>query len=210
MEYRKSKARFFLENFGFNLIRLIFLLFFYRKLNSYLKKLADATRKHFKGKITYASGFWEKVDWNIFDIVSINEYPTEWNKGIYSDRLRDLKRFGKPVAITEFGCACYEGAADEGANGGWLVLKGEWPKKEIRINLKRSEDEQANYIKNLLEFFKKKKIYAAFVYTFLENIYTHSKNPKKDLDVASFNVIKIYEDGHIEPKKSFFVIKNFR
>jgi len=43
-------------------------------MNVFLDTTIKSIRSVFNGKITYASGTWEKVDWNIFDIISINHY----------------------------------------------------------------------------------------------------------------------------------------
>ncbi|MBI1935202.1 twin-arginine translocation signal domain-containing protein [Candidatus Woesearchaeota archaeon] len=81
-----------------------------------------------------------------------------------------------------------------------------------------NEGVQAKYILDLLNIYAAGGMYAAFVYTFVEPGYTHDdKNPKHDLDMASFNIIKVYPkehpksywDGHIIPKKSFEAIAEF-
>jgi hypothetical protein len=43
--------------------------------------------------------------------------------GRFRAGIRALVAGGKPVAITEFGCATHHGAADQGARGGMIV---EW------------------------------------------------------------------------------------
>jgi len=177
-----------------------------KQLNQFLKRLVPLVRKFFKGEITYASGFWEQVNWNILDIVGVNKYLTKWNKEKYVYQLQELKKIGKPVAITEFGCGSYIGAADKGPIGHEII---NWEKHEIKGNYRRSEKEQANYIKYLLELFEKEDLFAAFVYTFIEPLYLYSENPKRDLDKASYNVVRVYPDGRIKPKESFKVISKY-
>ena len=43
------------------------------KLKTFLKKATKIARENFGGKITYASGFWEDVDWNDLDFVSVTD-----------------------------------------------------------------------------------------------------------------------------------------
>ncbi len=189
------------------------------KLNKYLEKLVENTSKIFKGKITYASGDWERVNWKLFDIVGVNKYLNKSNKNRYVLELKDLKKIGKPIAITEFGCATFVGAKLWGG-GGWHVLdlsrigiekcykKSDISKIRIKEGYKRSEKEQANYIKNLLKIFEREKIYASFIFTFIQPNFIHNpNNPRRDLDIASFGIVKTFEDGHFEPKKAFYIIK---
>ncbi|NJM08964.1 abortive infection protein [Candidatus Gracilibacteria bacterium] len=83
-------------------------------LNALLHRLIIATRAVFKGRITYAAGSWEAVDWQLFDIVAVNLYRDERNRDTYRSAIRRLHAWGKPVAITEFGCCSYQGAERAG------------------------------------------------------------------------------------------------
>lgn len=60
---------------------------------------------------------------------------------------------GKPVAITEFGCAAFRGAADQASRGISDVV--EWDDHARPVRLKgvymRNEHEQARYITELLD-----------------------------------------------------------
>ena len=76
-----------------------------------------AVRSRFGGPITYASGMWEPVDWSAFDIVSCDACRDEHNVATFHAELRKLGIHGKPVAITEFGCCAYAGAAAKGGMG---------------------------------------------------------------------------------------------
>ena len=173
-----------------------------KNLNLFLKELVIMVRKHFKGKITYASGFWENIDWLNFDFVGVNKYLGEWNKKTYPKELKTLKKERKPILITEFGCGSFKGASDLGPMSPFIIDR---EKGEVRNHI-RDENEQANYIKKLIKIFKKEKVYGCFVFTFIEPYYKYSKNPKKDLDMASFNLVRVYKDGHLELKKSAKVI----
>jgi hypothetical protein len=46
----------------------------------------------------------------LFDLVSVDAYRDAGNAAGYRDALRAYRRFGKPVAVTEFGCCTYRDA----------------------------------------------------------------------------------------------------
>lgn len=181
-----------------------FLSFTDKALNNLLAKLCKEVRKHFHGSITYASLSWEKVEWKLFDIVSANLYKNQWNSAYYLDELRKLKAYGKQVAITEFGVCAYKGASKLGGSAFDIVV---YPEKTIKEGIVRDEQEQADYIKELLELYAKEKIAAAFVFDFKEEWKTYSDNPKKDLDLSSYGIVKVMPDGKVVPKKAFSIVK---
>jgi hypothetical protein len=125
---------------------------------------------------------------------------------------------GKPVAITEFGCCTYRGAADKGARADWII---EWDDdgRASRLNdtYVRDENEQAAYILELLEIFESEKVDAVFVNTFARYDLPHREDPIKDLDLASGGVVKVYEnkrgktypDMSWEPKKAFKALAEY-
>jgi len=92
------------------------------KLNGFLAATADAARSRFAGPLTYASGMWEPVDWSLFDIVATDAYRDASNAGTFRSELRKRLEHGKPLAVTEFGCCGYAGAADRGGMG-WADRK---------------------------------------------------------------------------------------
>jgi hypothetical protein len=85
-----------------------------------LRDIARAARETFAGPVTYASAPWETVEWELFDLVSVDAYRDADNAAGYRDALRTYRRTGKPVAVTEFGCCTYRGAADRGGTG-WMI-----------------------------------------------------------------------------------------
>ncbi len=188
-----------------------------KRLNEFLRLLVNVVKQHFKGNFTYAAGNWEDIKWDIFDIVGINHYLNAFNKLTYIKKLRELKSFKKPVAILEFGCGSYKGAENKGGSS-YDIVDWSKPRPEIKDNRVKDEKVQADYILNLLKIFAREGIYAVFVYTFVETHYpADDSNPKYDLDIASFNVIKVYPDwhekaytkGYIIPKASFLTISRF-
>src|SRR5260221_3306441 len=88
------------------------------RINDFLGKDAARVRERFGGKISYASIPFEGVDWALFDFISVDAHRSIAVADPYRESLRALVAQGKPVAITEFGCATFQGAADKGASGG--------------------------------------------------------------------------------------------
>jgi hypothetical protein len=177
----------------------------YKKMNTFLNTTVQNIRSVFNGEITYASGTWEKVDWGIFDIVSINHYRTSYNQSSYVKTLRKYHVFEKPVAITEFGCCTYKGAEKAGG-GGWNITEIKDGKLRIKGNYNRSETTQADYIIDLLKIFEKENIYASFVFTYINPGFEHHNNPASDLDMASYGIVKpINGDERLQflPKEAF-------
>ncbi|MEV0615344.1 hypothetical protein AB0I81_18635 [Nonomuraea sp. NPDC050404] len=98
---------------------------------------------------------------------------------------------GKPVAITEFGAAGYQGALGleivEYGKDGPVRLTGEYV---------RDEPGQAAYVRELLEAFDDGGVDSTFVFTFALHDHVHRPDgdPRDDLDLASYGIVKVYED----------------
>src|SRR5712691_1691882 len=58
------------------------------RFNAFLGETANAARREFGGRITYASGPWEQVDWRPFDIVAVDAYRDASNAATYEEQLR--------------------------------------------------------------------------------------------------------------------------
>jgi hypothetical protein len=187
------------------------------RINDFLGKAAAAARERFGGKISYASIPFEGVDWTPFDFVSVGAYRTIEIAGRYRDDVRALVAPGKPVAITEFGCATYHGAGGKGARGGTIVdWDGATPTR-LDGDYTRDEDEQATYLGELLDIFNAEGVDTAFAYTFASYHLPHRDRPREDLDLAGYGVVKVFEDrlGHVypdmawEPKTAFTTLGDY-
>ncbi len=187
------------------------------RINGFLARAVGVVRERFGGKVTYASIPFEGVDWTPFDIVSVDAHRAKEVAHIYQQGIRALVAQGKPVAITEFGCTTHRGASDNGARSGGIVeYKGITP---VRLNgdYIRDEEEQATYMRELLDIFTEEGVDAAFVCTFVCYGLPHRSNPREDLDMASWGVVKIlenrmgdtYPDMPWEPKVAFNVLANY-
>ena len=187
------------------------------RINAFLARAATGARERFGGKVTYASVPFERVDWTPFDIVSVDAHRSTEIAHVYQEGIRTLVAQGKPVAITEFGCTTYRGAADHGARGGAIVeYDGAIP---VRLNgdYVRDEQEQATYLGELLDVFVAEGVDAAFVCTFVCHGLPHRRDPREDLDMASWGVVKIiehrmgrtYPDMPWEPKAAFNTLADY-
>jgi hypothetical protein len=129
------------------------------------RSIAEAARAAFGGRITYAAGGWEQVEWDLFDIVSIDAYRDANNAARYREQIRGYTRFGKPVAITEFGCCTYAGAAAAGGTG-WMILDLVSSRPQLTGVHHRDEVEQVRYFHELMEVFDAEGVDSAFWFSF--------------------------------------------
>jgi len=186
----------------------------HKNLNIFLNGVVGIVKAHFNGKLTYASGTWEKIDWSIFDFVGIDHYRAFYNKLSYAKELRGYYKFNRPVVVLEFGCCAYKGGDDKGPIGwaitevidGKQIIKGEPPV--------RDETVQANYITELLDIFKHEPIHGAFVFTFVNPRYKYNNDPKLDLDLASYGIVrpvegKAYKGLPWVPKEAFYKLADY-
>ncbi len=189
------------------------------QVNDFLGKAVAVVRERFGGRITYASMPFEGVDWTPFDIISVDLYRSAEVAGQFAAGIRSLVAQGKPVAITEFGLATYKGAADKGARSGEIIV---WDKDTVRAlrldgDYIRDEDEQATYVRELLEIFTEEGVDSAFVFTFVLYQLPHRADPRDDLDRASYGIVKVYEDRFgdtypdmaWEPKAAFSALADY-
>jgi hypothetical protein len=189
---------------------------FHKNLNAFLSKATALVREYFKGRITYASGPWENVDWSPFDFVAVDYYRDAMNKVVYTRNLRAYFKHAKPVIITEFGCCTYQGAEAKGGYG-WAIVDWSKTPPQLKGEFARSETAQADYLLELLEIFNAEKVSGAFVFTFVNPGYPHNPDPLYDLNLASYSLVKtyldqkgiIYPDMPWEPKEAFFKLAQY-
>lgn len=185
----------------------------YRKLNLFLENITETIKLNFKGKLTYASGTWEKVDWSLFDVVGIDHYRASYNKSFYTKQLTGYNKFNKPIAVLEFGCCAYKGAQDKGPNG-WAITAAVNGRRVIKGNYLRDETIQASYITELLDILTQEKVFAAFVFTFVNPLYKYNNDSELDLDMASYGIVKpvdepAYKELHWIPKEAFYRLADY-
>lgn len=172
------------------------------------RSAVESARAAFAGPITYAAGAWEEVEWELFDIVSVDAYRDASNAARYREQISGYGRFGKPVAITEFGCCTFAGASAYGGTG-WQILD---PKAEDEPRLdgprERDEGEQVRYFRDLMEVFHTENVDAAFWFSFAGFALPRRDDPARDVDMAAYGVVAVSDlrfDGSQswEPKEVF-------
>lgn len=195
------------------------------RMNELLGKAVEVVRARFGGKLSYASVPLDGVDWGPFDIISTD---AGYRNGQMAGRFReDIRAFvaqgraqGKPVAITEFGCAAFRGAADLAGGGISDVIEWDGSARPVRLKSEytRDEDEQARYISELLDIFDTEGVDTAFVYTFARYDLANRSTSHEDFDMASAGVVKVlgegrrgqsYPDMPWEPKAAFTALAEY-
>jgi hypothetical protein len=127
-------------------------------MKTFLAKTVQLVREKFSGKISYASLPFEGVDWSLFDFIATDAGHRSADIAPYFQRgIRTLVSQGKPMAITEFGCCTYRGAADKGARGDWIIEWVDGRADHLNGIYVRDENEQATYILESLKFSSLKK-----------------------------------------------------
>ncbi|MFC0544057.1 hypothetical protein [Kutzneria chonburiensis] len=167
----------------------------------FLRTAVAAARERFGGPITYASGLWEDIDWSPFDFVSVDAYRDKENAPTFVDQLVARTKHGKPVAITEFGSSTYTGAGERGGMG-WMIVDDKSDPPVIAGDHVRDEQEQVRYLEELLPIFEEVGVDAAFWFTFASYDTPHTADPRTDLDMAGYSVVKLTDQGFV-PKAVF-------
>ncbi len=188
------------------------------RFNDFLVRAAAEIRERFAGRITYASIPFERPDWTLFDIVSVELIRNADVAGRYRDGVRSLVAGGKPVAITGFGASAYVGAGDRGARAMEIVEYDEATPTPLRLDGEYIRDEagQAANIREVLEIFDAEGVDSAFIWLFELCNFPHrlDGDPRDDLDLASPAIVKTLEGRHgdtypdmtWEPKAAFTAI----
>jgi hypothetical protein len=191
------------------------------RVGDFLARAVPLVRERFKGRITYAAVPLERVDWALFDILSVDLYRSAQVAGQFREGVRNLVAQGKPVAITEFGAATYRGAGDRGAQGLEIVEYDKHTRAPLRLNAEYLRDEagQATYLRELLEVFDSEGVDSAFVFAFALHGYPHRPDGDLcfDLALASYGIVKMLEGRHgdtypdlcWEPKAAFTALADF-
>ncbi|MGW2154395.1 hypothetical protein [Nonomuraea sp. NPDC001699] len=156
------------------------------RFNAFLAEAAATVRAGFGGRLTYASGPWELIDWTPFDIVGVDAYRAAYNAADFPAELRAHFTHGKPVAATEFGTCAYKGAGERGGSA-YMVPEGAVP----------DEGEQVRYLTELLDVFEAEGLDAAFWFTFAAY---HRRGAD---DLGSYGVVRMLDETRWEPKEVF-------
>jgi hypothetical protein len=183
------------------------------QVNAFLADTAVDSRSRFGGKVTYGSGMWEEVDWSPFDIVAVDAYRSAEHGPSFREALRRYFRHGKPVAVAEFGCCTYRGAGERGG-AGWAIIEPDADPPRLNGDYVRDEGEQVRYLRELLQIFDQVGVDTTFWFTFAGYELPRRKDPRYDLDMASYGLVRILEDERgttypdlaWEPKEAFYAL----
>ncbi len=193
------------------------------RINDFLGTAVEVVRGRFGGKISYASLPFEGINWTPFDIISTDagyrsvEVADQYRESIRAFVAQGIA-LGKPVAITEFGCTTFRGAANLGGRGDSLVEWGDGSRPpRLKGEYIRDEGEQATYLRELLDIFTTEGIDTAFVNTFARYDLPNRSDPREDLDMASYGVVKVFGNHHghtypdipWEPKLAFTTLADY-
>jgi hypothetical protein len=175
------------------------------RLNEFLAEAVAAVKEHFGGKLTYACIPFENPDWDLFDIKSFELIRSAEVADVYAESIRNVVAQGKPVAITGFGTAAWRGSGVMAPRSMEIVeFDGAGLPVRVKDGYVRDEEEQATYLRELLEIFEEEKVDGAFVYMFALGNYPHRPDdPSRDLDMASPGIVKVHDDGSWKPKSAF-------
>jgi hypothetical protein len=195
------------------------------RFGEFLRRAVSEVRARFGGKLSYASLPHEGVDWTLFDIIATDAgYRTKETAPRFRDSIRAFvaqgEALGKAVAITEFGCPPFRGAAKAGGSELSMIEWENGRPARLKGDFVRDEEEQATYIRELLEIFEAEGVDSAFVYTFARYDLPYSDNPAEDFDLASRGIVKVlmgnrdsrgrrYPDMPWEPKRAFDAVSNY-
>jgi hypothetical protein len=167
------------------------------RLNGFLREAAAAVRERFRGQVTYAAIPAERVDWTLFDIMSVELIRSAEVAGQFREGVRSLVAGGKPVAITGFGTAAYRGAGDRGGRVMEIIEYDDGTGAPVRLNgdYERDEAGQAAYLREILEILDAEGVDGAFVFLFALCNFPHRPDgdPRLDLDMASLGIVKMLE-----------------
>ncbi|HWM11248.1 MAG TPA: abortive phage infection protein, partial [Solirubrobacteraceae bacterium] len=178
-----------------------------RRLDAFIADAARVGRSAFGGRLSYAAAEDDVVDWRLFDVVGIDYYSSFPRRSQHVRALRRHTRWGKPVAIAEFGTCAYKGAARRGGMA-WDAFDD---RGRLKDGLVRSERAQARHIVEVLRVFEALGLDTATVYQFVTPDSPHRSAPRHDIDAGSYAIVKpIWAKRHRptpcwhwEPKAAF-------
>ena len=167
------------------------------RLNGFLREAVAVVRERFRGRVTYAAIPAERVDWALFDIMSVELIRSAEVAGQFREGVRSLVAGGMPVAITGFGTAAYRGAGDRGGRVMEIIEYDEDTGAPVRLTGDYARDEagQASNLREVLEIFGTEGVDSTFVFLFALSNFPHRPDgdPRLDLDMASPGIVKMLE-----------------
>ncbi|WP_280397535.1 hypothetical protein [Nocardia carnea] len=187
------------------------------RLGDFFAGALPVIREHFRGRITYACIPFERIDWSPFDFVAIELIRSAEVADQFRAGVRDLVAQGKPVAVTGFGTATWQGSGAVAPRSMEIVEYDDHGNPaRLSGDYARDEHGQAAYLRELLEIFDAEGVDSTFVFLFA--LYSHphrvTGDPRDDLDLAGLGIVKVlpggrgttYPDMAWEPKEAFTAV----
>jgi hypothetical protein len=172
------------------------------RLNAILGDICKAVREEFGGLVTYASGTWEDVDWDLYDIVGVDHYRAAESDEEYVEGLKEYYS-SKPLVVMEVGCCAYEGAAAKGG-AGFSIVQGTNPDGTIAYvggeTPVRSETEQADYVETQIELISRTDAKGVFIFVFAFPVWPDG-GEGRDYDMTSYALVKSFPAGDPRTRK---------
>lgn len=197
-------------------------------LNRFLETASARVREHFRGPLTYFSLPLERVQWENFDFVGVDLYRDENTRGVFGQLASSYLKYGKPLIIGETGCCTYLGAEKLGGSGftvsfvmmeRYLGKQMEAPVEipemlraapEVDGHFIRDEALQAREVVEQLDILDAAGATGAFVFTFVSQNSPHNPDPRCDMDMAGFSLVKSYPDEKTVEKLAVTVAAQIR
>lgn len=161
------------------------------KLNRFLARAVKAVRRVFGGLVTYAADPAEPVDWSVFDVICLDIYRDSGDRKTIGAQLESVFAHGKDVVISEVGCRAYRGPEDGDGIGRATIDYSASP-PELRGDYVRDEARQARELARMLRLLESRGVNGIFVMTFVSPTLVHTRDPRTDLDMASYSIVKSY------------------
>ena len=144
----------------------------------------------------------------------LREVPAKMNAFLAEVAATARKAFGGRVTYASGPWEAADwGPFDVVATGWTIVERGAEPPR-LNGDYLRDEGEQATYLRELVGVFEQEGLDSAFWFTFAGYGLPHRADPRYDLDMAAYGVVKVLEDGRgseypdmgWEPKESFHAL----
>ncbi|WP_426502235.1 abortive infection protein [Dactylosporangium sp. McL0621] len=175
------------------------------KLNAYLDRLVRVTRGIYHGRLSYTAAPWEQVDWTPFDAVSVVHYlfPAHMTVEQHLSELGRYTRHGKPVFVSGFGTASYQGAEEKGFFN-WDIVDRSTPNLTILDGHERDEGAQAEYYGKMLEIFDRAGVYGVAPADLVHPTHPHHETDvRHDLDMASMCIVRSVRTDFADPNSQY-------
>lgn len=176
-------------------------------LNAFLARAVAGVRERFAGPVSYAAIPFERVDWTPFDYAGYDLYRMAAIADRFPADVKAMASMDLPLAVTETGCATYKGASADGARAGMIVEYVDGRASGLNRDVERDEEEQAACVAELLELFDEAGADIAFVCVFACWHLPHRADGRPDLDLGSYGVVAVGDDGRSwRPKAAFHAV----